>query len=307
MLSSNDKKGIFLCILSTACIVLQDVLSKKLLEFFPVGQIILVRHIVFVLFAVWWLARRGGGIAAFGRAFRRSSNIPIQLLRCSLMVMEIFVFFWALRYVGVAEAHAVFMLFPILTALLAALLLREQLTRRKLVALALGFAGAMLIIRPGGDAFNPALLVTLGAAFLFALYNVTTRHVAGRDSFDVSMVYMATVALLWSAPPGLLGWNSEAPPLLWWLLALATVVGIVVHLLIVKSLEYASASLLQPYNYTLVGWALLFSWVFYGEVLDMLSIAGIVIVLAGGLYMLGGKTPAVKKSGKMLTDKGRPG
>lgn len=291
MLSHNDKKGIALCILSTAGIALQDALSKKLLEHLPIAQIIFSRHLVFTLFVVWWLSRHGRGIAELWHTLRRSKNIPMQLLRSTLMVLEIAVFFWGLQYVGIAEAHAVFMLFPILASLLAAPLLNEQLTRRKLLALLIGFIGALLIIRPGSGVFHPALLIILAAAVIFALYHVITRRTATRDGFDISMAYMAVIALLWSAPPGIVSWNSDAPMWIWPLLALATLVGIIVHLLIVKSLEYAPASLLQPYNYTLVGWAILFGWIFYGELLDALRIAGIVIVLAAGLYMLNDKTP----------------
>ncbi|MCH9757906.1 MAG: DMT family transporter, partial [Proteobacteria bacterium] len=299
MLTADDKKGIALCILSTICIALQDIMSKKLLGYFSIGQIIFVRQVVFLFFAIWWLSRRHG-IGNFFSAFRRASNIPMQILRSSLMVLEIAVFFSALRYVGVAEAHAVFMLFPILATLLAWLLLGEALTKRKLIALFLGFIGALLIIRPGSQAFEPALLIVLCAAFLFALYNVLTRRATARDGFDISLVYMATVGLLWSIPVGVTSWESNVPPQVWLLLALVTVTGIVVHLLIVKSLEYAPASLLQPYNYTLIGWAMLFAWLFYGELLDALHIVGIAIVLAAGLYMLGSK----KK--KLTVDKPLP-
>lgn len=291
MLSAADKKGIALCILSTTCIALQDAISKKLLGYFSISQIIFVRHVVFVAFAVWWLSRRGG-LENFFAAFRRARSIPMQIFRSSLMVLEIAVFFLALRHIGIAQAHAVFMLFPILTTLLAWLLLGETLSRRKIVALLLGFAGALLIIRPGSEQFHPALLITLAAAFLFALYNVVTRSATARDGFGTSMAYMASVALLWSAPAGIATWSSEAPPEIWLLLALVTAVGISVHLLIVKSLEYAPASLLQPYNYTLVGWAILFGWLFYGETLDLAHIAGILMVLFAGLYMLGGKKAA---------------
>lgn len=285
MLSANEKKGIALCILSTTFIAFQDVVSKKLLGTFSVSQVIFVRHIVFVMFAIWWVSRRGG-IANYFATFRRAASVKMQLLRSSLMVLEIAVFFWGLQYVGIAEAHAVFMGFPILATLLAALLLREQLTPRKIIALAAGFIGALLIIRPGSSAFDPALLIILGAAFLFALYNVITRATA-RDGFDVSLVYMSLVALVWSAPAGLATWHHDAPPEIWLLFAFATLIAIAVHLLIVKSLEYAPASLLQPYNYTLVGWAILFGWLFYDEVLDGLHFAGIFIVLAAGLYMMG--------------------
>ena len=284
MAMSPQSKGIALCLLSTLLIVLQDSMSKKLLQEFSIAQIIFIRHIGFVLFAWWWAVRREG---YFWRLFGNARRPTMQVLRSVLMVAEIYVFFIGLREIGVAQAHAIFMLFPIWTTLMASLFLREALSLRIFIALALGFLGALLIIRPGSAVFQAASLTIVLASVLFGLYHVVTRYAASRDGFRTSMAYMAVVGLLVSAPPGLWQWRPIVGGEMMLLMFLLTISGIIVHLLIVKSLEYASASVLQPYNYALVGWAALFGWLFYGERLDWLHYAGIGVILCGGLLMMG--------------------
>ncbi|WOV91077.1 MAG: DMT family transporter [Candidatus Zeuxoniibacter abyssi] len=284
MKTENFKKGVALCLLSTLVIAGQDTMSKTLVQHLSLGQIVMVRHIFFVAFALWWIMRDGNGIDGLRRAFV-SVNRNMQILRSVLMTTEILVFFAGLQYIGVAQAHAVFSLFPILATLMAALLLREKLNAKSMAALALGFVGALLVIRPGGDVFEPGALIILAAAFLFALYNVITRFSTHRDGFKTSMAYMAFIGLIISTPWGLYDWRPIPNELILTLLITLCFSGTAAHLLIVKSLEYASASALQPYNYAIVGWAALFGWLFYGELLDSLHTLGIVIIVTGGLIM----------------------
>ena len=283
---SDKNKGIFLCLLSSLVIASQDAISKELLQHFSIAQIIFLRQIVFVLFSFWWAARSGGW-RRYVAAFAATKGMKMQIARSVLMVVEIGVFFWGLRYIGLAKAHSIFMLFPILATLIAVIWLREEMTRAIGVALAIGFTGVVLIIRPGGGAFQVESLIILLAAFLFATYHVMTRFATARDGFVVSMVYMGLVGMLISAPFGVYFWQHSSDPWHWLLMAILTLTGITAHLLIVKSLEYAPASVLQPYNYAIVAWAILLGWIFFGEVLDGLHFAGIAAIFFSGLLVIG--------------------
>ncbi len=284
---TNQSKGIAICLLSTLCIVLQDSLSKHMLQQFSIAQIIFVRHIGFIIFAWWWAMTTEKTPLAFFNLFKRAKNPWMQVLRSVLMVIEIAVFFTGLQYIGIAKAHALFMLFPILATLMAIPILKESVGIKEVIALLLGFTGAMFIIRPGSGVFEIHSLIIVGAAFLFALYNVITRFSTITDGFRVSMVYMSTIGLIASAPLGIAQWETPTTPTLWLLIILLTISGILCHLLIVKSLEYTKASVLQPYNYVLIGWAALFGWLFYGELLDIYDYIGILCMLCGGLFMMG--------------------
>lgn len=288
MTISDKNKGIALCLLSSLIVVTQDALSKELLQHFAIAQIIFLRQLVFILFSFWWVTRGGGGWRRFCGVFAATKGVKLQVLRSVMMVAEIGVFFWGLRYVGIAKAHSIFMLFPILATLIAVLWLREEATKILAFALLAGFAGAMLIIRPGSGVFQPEALIILLASSMFALYNVMTRRATERDGFAVSMVYMGVIGALATAPFAFYFWQPSSDPLHWLLMGLLTITGAAAHLLIVKSLEYAPASVLQPYNYVLVVWAVLFGWIFFGEVLDLLDTLGIFIILFSGLALMSG-------------------
>ena len=152
MKTENFKKGVALCLLSTLVIAGQDTMSKTLVQHLSLGQIVMVRHIFFVAFALWWIMRDGNGIDGLRRAFV-SVNRNMQILRSVLMTTEILVFFAGLQYIGVAQAHAVFSLFPILATLMAALLLREKLNAKSMAGVGAGLCRCIACYPTGRRCF----------------------------------------------------------------------------------------------------------------------------------------------------------
>ncbi|MEX6502984.1 DMT family transporter [Pseudomonas zhanjiangensis] len=274
-------RGIGLCLLAMLVFASQDAITKVLVQEFAVAQFVMLRYWLFVVFALVYCHWHGG----VGAAWR--SGLPwLQLLRSLLAVGEIAIFSLGLRYLGLAESHALFAIFPLLALALARLWLGEFVGLRRWLAAAVGFLGTLVILRPGLGLFEPAALIPLSAALSFAVYNLVTRRVSQTDGFTTNMLYMAVVGALASSAFGLPAWRDPAPEE-WGLMGILSVSGIAAHLLLIKALAYAPAAVLQPFNYSLLVFAMLIGLLVFGEFPDAWTLAGAALVVAGGLYAIG--------------------
>lgn len=278
--SQSHRVGIVLCLLALFIIACQDGLTKFLIRDYPVAQIVMFRFWMFTGFALIFVSMRGGVAAAV-----RSRRPVLQIFRSLVFVGEIGLFAFGLHYLGLAEMHALIATFPLMATALAIPVLGEAVGWRRWLGVGIGFAGTLTILRPGMGVFQVAALIPLGCAFLFAIYNLTTRLVSFRDSFETSTLYMAAIGCVAATIVGLPQWRAPGAEG-WLLLVIFSAMGIVGHMLFVKALQYAPASLLQPFNYTLLVWAALIGFTVFGEIPDRWTIAGAALVVAGGSYVI---------------------
>ncbi|MBF8781039.1 DMT family transporter [Pseudomonas fulva] len=272
--------GIGLCLLSMFIFAMQDGLTKTLVKDLPVVQMVMVRYWFFLLFAVVFVSLKGG----LKRAVRTGQPM-LQILRALLGVFEIAVFGLALRYLGLAETHAIYAIFPLLTLLLAALVLRESVSLRQTLAAMVGFTGTLIILQPGMGVFSVASLIPLLSAFMFAVFNVLTRRISQTDSFATNMLYMGFWGAVASAVMGLGQWVAPTA-LQWGLMLVLCVTGVAAQLLLLQALKYTTAGILQPFNYALLVFASLIGVVWFGETLDGFLIAGAILVVMGGIWSI---------------------
>ncbi|MBX2881007.1 MAG: DMT family transporter [Granulosicoccus sp.] len=217
----------------------------------------------------------------------------IHTVRGLLLAIATTFFFFSLRYLPLADAIAIFFIQPILLTLLSALFLGEHIGWHRRVAVVTGFAGALLIIQPGAEAFTPAALLPLSAAVFYATYIVLTRSVANVDhpltmqfASSVGATLILSLALLFA---GAINQEDFAPSLpnlnQWmWLFAIGAVAA-VGHLLVVVALNRASASLLAPFGYMEIVSATALGWFIFNEWPTLMSWAGITVIIASGLYV----------------------
>lgn len=277
---SSQQIGIFLCILAMAIFAIMDAVTKLAIQDYSAPQIIMVRYWLFAALVVY-LAKRKLGL----RATFRSARPGLQFLRSILIVLEAVVMAIAFRHLGLAETHALFAVSPLIVTVLAGLVLGEAVGWRRRIAVLIGFAGAVMIIQPGLGVLQIAALLPLAAAGLWALYSIVTRYTGQVDSFETSLAFMALVGALAVTPLAITSWqmpDAEG----WMLILIIAVLGITSHLLLIKALALAEASVLQPFSYFLLGWATLIGVVIYGERPDALSIAGTVLIAASGLFTI---------------------
>lgn len=273
-------RGVLLCLLAMVVFACQDAITKHLAQSYAVPQFIMVRYLAFSAFAVLYLRSRG----ELGGAFK-AWRVWLQITRSLLIVAEIAVFALALRHLGLAETHALFATFPLMVTALSVPLLRERVGPRRWAAVCVGFLGTLVILRPGLGVFQPAAAIALVAALGFALYNITTSLASRRDRFATSMLYMAVVGAVAATVAGVPVWRTP-DALGWALMGLLSVTGICGHLLLIRALEYAPASVLQPFNYTLLVWATIVGLIVFGEFPDQWTMVGAGMIVASGLYVI---------------------
>ncbi|HKX37174.1 MAG TPA: DMT family transporter, partial [Burkholderiales bacterium] len=193
--------------------------------------------------------------------------------------------FWALQYLQLAVTSSIYFVVPIIIALLAAPLLGEKLDAGRWAAILAGFAGVLLIVRPGSGEFHPAILLSVGNAFLVAAFNLMTRRLAAYDSPETIQYLPAVGAALLLAPFALAAWQAPHSPLEWAVACLLGVCGAVGHYLLALAHRYAPASVLAPFLYQQVIYMALFGYLVFGDVPSLSVWLGSAIVVASGLYL----------------------
>lgn len=273
----NMRIGIALCLMSMFVFAAQDGITKILVRDLPIAELTMVRYWFFLLFALCFVHLKGGIGAAL-----KTAHPWLQMTRSLIAVFDIMVFGLALRYLGLAETHAIYAIFPLLTMGLAAVALREHISPRQCVAGVIGFAGTLIILKPGLGVFSVASLIPLLGAVMFACFSVLTRKISSADSFGTNMLYMGFWGALAATVVGLPQWVTPTPVEAGLLLVLC-VSGVAAQLLLLQALKYAAAVTLQPFNYSLLVFASVFGVVWFGETLELSLILGAGLVVLGGV------------------------
>jgi len=278
--SRSHRLGIILGLMTVFVFAAQDGITKVLVRDYAPAQIIMVRFWAFAVFALIFAHMRGGlGVAI------RSKMPGVQIFRSVLLILQMMVFAGGLRYMGLADAHALFATYPLVATALAAPILGEHVGWRRLMAVGVGFMGALVIIRPGLTVFDPAGFIQLAAAFAFAIYSLLTRKVSFQDGFATSILYLGIFGAIAATAIGLPFWKMPTGNDMV-LLAILSGTGIVGHLFLIKALEFAPATLLQPFNYTSLVWASLIGFTVFGEIPDIWTIAGASLIVGAGGYVI---------------------
>jgi len=274
--------GILFLLASNLCLAGMDAVSKTLIQSYDVTQILWVRYMFFAGFtaALAWHGRGsvGGLISAF-----RTERPWLNIARAALLVIEIGLFVVAFGHMKLAAVHAIAAICPLMITALSALWLGEAVGPRRWAAVAAGFVGMLVILRPGLGVFEPWALLPLIGASLFAVYQVLTKILGRTDGTDTIMLYTGWVGLAVTTLAGPWWWSAPDPQG-WVLLVLAGLLGVSAHLLLIKALSVSEASVLQPFNYTLLVFATVVGFVVFQELPDALTITGAAIIVTSGVY-----------------------
>ncbi len=271
--------GIGLMLLAMAILPLIDVLAKFL------GQAGLP-----ILVVVWARALFGAlMVAPFAlRAAGRKALVPerpfYHVLRALLLYAATFFFFTALKYLPIADALAIFFVHPLIVTLFSALLLGERVGPRRWAAVAVGFVGTLIIIRPGMVELNPGTVLALLAGACLGSYFVMTRARAGHEDANVLTFQTSAVGTVGMTLLLPLGW--QMPLAHQWLMLLGLgVIATLGHLLIALAYERAEASLLAPLGFTEIVMATLLGWWFFGDLPDRWTVLGVAVLIGSAFYI----------------------
>lgn len=273
----DESRGALGMLVAHFFFVSMDAMAKHLTETVPPLEVVWARYTGQTIFLLVLFAPRL-------RTTLRTANLKLQVVRSALLFTVTILYFTSLSVLGLAEAASLMQLSPLLIVAMAALVLAEKVGPRRWFGVALGLVGALVILKPGLGVFQPAALLTLAAALCLAAYQVATRMLGGQDSIWTTMLYttglgsiIATLGLpfFWETPP----W--EAVPAM----VVIGVIGFVGHLALVWSLAQAPASVLAPFNYLGLVWAMVFGLAVFGEIPDLTTLAGAAIIVGAGLYV----------------------
>lgn len=278
--TDNIGRAIVLTLITIGVFGVQDAISKILVQTYSPFQITMMRYWGFAAFSLLLVMRQ----APLRQAF--SSRVPVlQVLRGMLLMADIWFFGLALRTVPLGELQAITVVYPLLVTLFAIPILGEKVGVFRFAAVGVGFVGALVIVRPGGLPLDWGVAFALASATFYAIYIVITRKVSQFDSAATSMTYTASVGLVLSAAVGVFFWQ----PMGWGDFLLVVVIMVTTcagHGLMVYALSMAPASVVQPFNYFSLPWAILLSAVVFGHWIDPISLLGAAIIAGAGLVVM---------------------
>ena len=278
----NDaNRGIALMIATTFVFAVQDGISQYLASEYNVVMIVMVRYWFFAIFVMTLSACRPGGI----RAAAHTTQPGLQILRGLLLVAEICVMVLAFTLLGLIESHAIFTLYPLLIAALSGPVLTEKVGWRGWTAIAVGFIGVLIILRPGLRVFSIDALVPLLAALMFALYGLLTRRAARDDSAATSFFWTGVAGAAAITCIGPFFWASlHGTDWIW--MGILCVTGVGGHWLLIKTYEAAEAGTVQPFAYFQLVFATVIGLTIFRETLDPWTAAGAGLIVGAGVYSL---------------------
>ena len=251
--------------------------GKWLVAKYSVGEFLLLRSsmtLVLLLPLIW----RAGW-----RVFANAPRPGVQLLRVVLSSLEIAMFFWAVGYMPLADTTTFYLAGPIYVTALSVLLLGERVGWRRWAAVLVGFCGVVIALRPSAASVTLPALIALAGSMIYALLMITTRALRETDQ-TVLMTTQLLGILLFAAVMAPFGWVAPALPDLM-LLAGIALLQVVSLFCSVRSLQLADASVVAPYQYSLILWSVLFGWQVFNEVPDAYTMIGAAIIVAAGLYI----------------------
>ena len=281
MNDQNFRLGAILMTATSFVFAMQDGISRHLASEYNVYMVVMVRYWFFAIFVMTVASRRAGGL----RAATRTHFPLVQIFRGVLLAIEICVMVTAFTLLGLVESHAVFACYPLLIAALSGPVLGEKVGWRRWTAIGIGFVGILIILEPGYRVFSPEALVPLIAALMFALYGLLTRYVARKDRSSVSFFWTGVSGAVVMTGIGLFHWEPMSLRDWGWMAVLCcTAAG--AHWLMIRALEVAEASAIQPFAYLQLVFASALGMAVFGEVLEPNVAVGAAIVVAAGLFTL---------------------
>lgn len=277
--ANHHIRGILLIMVAVSTFAVLDTTAKYLSRTYPVPLIVWVRYAMHVVVMLVFVAPR----LRWGLVTSRRPGL--QVIRGVALAASSLFFFSGLAFMPIAEASAITFLAPLLVTAMSAYFLRERVRRSAWAALGAGFVGVLFIVRPGGTAFSPAVVLPLATAVCFATYQLLTRRLAGVDSTMATLFIGALVGTLVVSFLLPFYWGLPQSPFHGLLFVMLGVLGAAGHFVLIRAFEYAPPSVLAPFVYTQLLTVLVLGYLVFGEFPDGWSLVGMAIIVLSGAWM----------------------
>ena len=272
-----EARGAALLVLATALFASMDAIGKGLMQRHDPFQVVWARYAAQAVIVAIIVSPRLGRVI-------RTARPGLQVIRSALLFMATLCGFFAFSVMPLADATAIFQTAPLAITALAALVLREPVGPRRWAGVMVGFLGALIIVRPGADVFQPAALLPMLGALFFAGYSIATRFLGRDESYWTTFLYTAAlgaliasafVPLVWVTPT----WGDAA------LMLAMGAIGSAGQFLLIVAFNTAPASAIAPFTYAGLIFATLWGYVFFGDAPDGWTATGAAVIVGSGVYV----------------------
>lgn len=279
-IEENANRAILFLLLAQSILVFLDISAKWLsVTGMPTAEIMFARYGLHVALLLVLVAPMRGW------SMFKTGNWKLELGRGLCLLGSTAGNFISMRYLPLTVTGALLFTMPLMVCALSGPLLGETVGWRRWVAIAIGFVGILIIIRPGTEAFHPAALLSLAAAFFGAVFGIFTRKLAGVDGAVTQQFYAGGIALLAVTPFAFNGWVWPSQPISWVAFFTLGSAGVLGHLLISVAHRFATPATLAPFNYLQLLYLALASWTIFNQPPDSWFFLGATIIIASGLYI----------------------
>lgn len=276
---SQAMAGIVMMCVAVALLCVNDAFGKTLAADYSPFQILFLRNLIALPFAVLIALKMGGPSALVSR------RPAAHLLRGLIWVAAAATFFTSLTFLGLAEATALVFAAPVFVTALSALVLKEQVGWRRWSAVLVGFAGVVIVVRPGSGTFQLASLLPVATAFLYASLMISARWVDPRESVWTLMLYLVGAGAMLCAPVLPFVWvEIRAQDI--WLFAGIALFGTAGATLMTQAVRLVPAVVVAPFDYTALIWATALGWLLWNEIPDLATYIGAAVIILSGLFIV---------------------
>ena len=276
---SKETLGIIFAIFAYFSFSILDALQKTAVIHYSIFQLLFIKY-TFVLLLSLMEAKR-----AKNNNFYRSNNLKLQIIRSMLSILESGFFVLSFKHLSLANAHSIGALAPIIIVVLSVFILNEKVSMKTWIAIFTGFIGVLIIIRPASDVFSVNSFIPLLAAFFLGLYQIATKKTTEYDAPEVSLFYSSLVGIIITSIMAFNFWQPINFNSIFLFVPIGLFFSLGIYFQII-ALKNARASIIQPFHYTLIFWAIIFGFFFYDDIPDLFTIVGAIIITTSGIFVI---------------------
>jgi drug/metabolite transporter (DMT)-like permease len=241
-------------------------------------EVAFFRNLFGLVFMLPWLARVGFGAL-------RTQRLPLHFLRGAVALSAMLTFFYGLSKLPLSDVTAIGYTTPLFATLLAPLFLGEQIGWHRRIALAVGFTGALIVIRPGLSAFDPVALIVLGSAFLIGITTSIIKTLSRTEAPDAIVTYLVLIVTPAALVPAALFWTWPSP-LAWAIVIAIGGFGTMAQKLMARGFATADASYVVLFEFTRLPFAAAIGWFAFSQTTDIWTWVGAGVIAAAGFYVV---------------------
>lgn len=285
----DNMKGIALITLGFVFFGATDAMAKLLTTELPALQVVWMRQLGLFMGVLVMLGMRGLHLM-------RTRHPVIQIGRGVLATCSAAFFILTIQHVPLADATAVTFIAPFIVTAIAGLFLKEPVGWRRWAAVAVGFAGMLIVIRPGMGLFHPAIFMAVAAATAFAARQLLSRMLSGDDTIATTVAYTSITSTLILTVPIAFVWETPGVSWIWFVAPLMALCAGVGEIFMIRALDVAQAVVVAPMQYSMILWSTLYGFILFADLPDLWTLLGCAVIVASGLYTLNRERIVARKA-----------